>query len=289
MIIEQITSSHVPEILSTQETTGNSPVVGKLIDLTREAQLDMDKLRALNISSRKNLLRWYKTTDRFTEVYNEALKFELTLRTDEERDESRRVLAGRTFQDLAYFSLVRREIEEGSSRVILSPEQTLEFWKSIFPKKQVAQNPFSTGSLMGVHVPDGMIVDPVGHRVIALCEYSLTNMGGSIRRRTLGVALAKETIPEIGTGARFVMVTPRSSQNKIGFDENIQLPLSHSQFRDFVNGIYGHYQTFKHGDKDGAATLDDIQKEIKYQAERAEQGRKNGAILTRGYKGPIPK
>ncbi len=272
-----------------KEAAGDSPVVGKLIDLTQEAQLDMDKLRALDLSSRKNLLRWYKTTDRFAEIYQEALKFELTPRTDEERNENRNYLAGRVFQDLAYFFLVRREIEERSSRVILSPEQTLEFWKSIFPKKQVAQNPFSTGSLMGIHVPDGMVVDPVDHRVIALCEYSLTRSDESIKKRTLGIALARNDIPEIGTGARFVMVTPRSYYNGIGFDENIKLPIEHSQFKNFVDGIYQHYQTFKYGDEDGAATLDDIQKEVKYQAQRAEQGRKDGAILTRGYKGPIPK
>jgi len=274
--------------LAAPKEAGDSPVAGKLMDLTLEAQLDMDKLRTLNISSRKHLLRWYKATDRFKEVYKEASKFELTPKTDEERDGNRGYLAGRTFQDLAYFYLVKREIAEGSSRVILSPEQTLEFWKSIFPKRKVAQNPFSTNSIMGIHVPDGMIIDPVDQRVIALCEYSLTNNHESIRKRTLGIALAKNDIPEIGTGARFVMVTPKSYQIGNGFDEYIKLPFGHSQYRDFVNGIYGHYQTFKHS-KDGAATLDDIQTEIKYQAQRAEQGRKDGSILTRGYKGPIPE
>jgi len=255
--------------LSLNEVLGNLAIEQK-----REEQ--GFTLKQEDVNSRRVLVRWYKGTKSFREVYDESINFTLTPHSEKKSERFMNRLAGRAYEDIAYQFLAVRQPDY---LTLLSPQKTLEFYKKLYPNASVDSNGLGLVSLRGISVPDGLLVGKFRGRsqVFALCDYTLTGDTQYFKRHAVGFQKDKRHFPQLFTPYPYhLFIVPNgatSLREKYPHAKIEQLPFTHKQFRDFIDGIYSVYQS-----SDDAATLPEVKERMEEQLARAKEHLNTGKI-----------
>lgn len=227
-----------------------------------------------SFETRKQLLSWYKQGSRFKNLFKEAVRYNLLPLTDEEAQRIEHRLAGGIFQDISFYTLVSRQSD---NRVLVSPERTLQFFQVLFPHAQLMEYPFHISSLMGISVPDGLIIKGVENdqpRITTVCEFTATGKRKVLESKYLGFQIDRDKYHQFFADAKLLFVTPQGyHSNFISYKgaELEEVPFRYDQLRDFVDTIYYHYSP----DPDGAA-LADMQERAREQWKRTQEFKMNG-------------
>ncbi|MEK0337651.1 MAG: hypothetical protein QQN41_09495 [Nitrosopumilus sp.] len=205
-------------------------------------ELQDDSFQPVRFDSRKALLAEFKVSNRFRQIYDEAFEYYLVPHTDEEIEEYEHRLAGGLFQDLAYSYLSGTQPQ---SRVLLSPKKTLEFYEKLTGAKRV-EHTLGLDSLDSSN-PDGLIVEEHGGgiRIVAVCEYTLSGYVLGFENKYGGFAIGKKKRPGVFTDAQLLFVVPKETNMPIVHNnvETEEMPFTHGQFRNFVNGVFNYYKS----------------------------------------------
>src|SRR3989338_6289744 len=222
-------------------------------------ELQSEEFQPVSVGTREELLEWFKTTGRFRQTYEEASRYLCAPLTDEGLREVMHDFSGELYQDIVYGFLSTKQPQSG---VLLSPERTFEFYKKLYPSRDVVKHRFRLDSLEGISVPDGIVVeehDGVEH-IVAVCEYTLARSKQIFGNKYEGLDIERRHFSQLFADAYLLFVVPEGA-NLPRIDAEVQsMPFTHKQFRDYINDIYSCYQEFE-----GAATLSSIQKNIRKQ------------------------
>ena len=211
----------------------------------QQSKVESTQPLGFDVSSRRAIFAWFKTTNDFRLAYRELVRYCLMPRTNDEINMLRDNFAGRLYQDMTYAVLANRQSKLGG--VFLSSESTLELYKGLYPYARLSQNPFGLGALGSISVPDGVVIgkDHGKEKVIAVCQYTLSGRRERFENIYSGFQIHKMSFPGIfAKGAYLLFVVPekggllREKRKDLHFDV---MPFNHTQFRDFINGIYNFY------------------------------------------------
>lgn len=234
-----------------RNTSELMPIADVLNTLVCEQKKEIQRISfPLAFGTSEVIFKWYERTDRFRRAYQEEVNFSLMPHNAEEYAMNGQYFAGRVFEDIGYFFVARKQAEEG--RIVLSPERTLEFWKRLYPKNGEMGSPHGTGTLSGISVPDGLIIEEMGegNRILTKCEYTLSGKQ-NVQGKRNGGEKDKGSYPGILSQTSLLYVAP---QGVLDNETVLRLPFDTRQFKTFFNHLYSEYP----GDE--TATLYDIQR-----------------------------
>jgi len=214
-----------------------------------------------SIDTGEALLDWFKGTDRFREIYQQAVDYLHEHITDERYEEFEKHFIGRLYQELAFAYLALKE----TSGVLLSPERTLIFYQELYPDADRLEHIFGLDSLEGISVPDGLLIDEVWgvEHISEVWEYGLNCNSGYRGKKHREFQDNSEHQSGILDSATLLFIRPRKilQRNSPGeeftpseFDFDY-LPFTYRQFVDFFRDIHDNYRL--DGDPD-CATLAEI-------------------------------
>lgn len=245
----------------------------------QEKEWQSEQLDPTSLATRKALFDYYKQNKMFKRAYQEAMRFHYLPRREEELQEFRSRFAGRIFHDLAQIST---SAKLSNSRILLSPERTLKFYGDLYSGARRTRHSFGFDSLVGISVPDGLIVEKENDKVqiVAVCEYTLHGDEQSLRRKHDRFGREKKDFPGLfAEDAHLLFVVPRKTklrhQGILGSSQFQELPFTHSQFRDFLNSFYQFYRP----DED-SATLLEIRERAQEQYGRVQERYQDDNLLT---------
>lgn len=163
------------------------------------------------------------------------------------KGEGSRDFAGKLFEELSY-NFIFQELPP--HKFLLNPQQTLNYYKSLFPNTQKVEYTAGFTSLRGIPVPDGLVFDrgwaslfgePVLTRVL---EYTLQK-GGQLVETTLHkdrrFRAIQDERPEVFGFAEVCLVTPYFEndfetltilRDRINLE---MLPFTHEDFRHYFS------------------------------------------------------
>lgn len=227
--------------------------------------------------NKNSLLEAYLGSERFEQAYNAARNYLLMPRTDKKLEEFKGIFTGRMYEDLAYIFMANTELQSG---VILSPERAFEFYRAMYPNKDIIQHPFGSNSLKGISVPDGITVrenDGI-ESIVGVCEYTLSGHRDIFPNKYKRFNARKRDFPELFSNAHLLFVVPTKAgllraakrRDEVRFDK---MPFTHEQFRNFVDKVY-----YKLAPEDMDATLAEIQEEARIQYYKEIDALWNGSI-----------
>lgn len=212
-------------------------------------------------AKRKDIFKEFRAGRVFEEIYQEAARLHLELRTDDELKELRNCLAGAIFQEMAYCFLVNTI----QPKIVLSAERTLEFYSRLHPQESRINYPFGQDSLRGISVPDGLAIDE-GGSISDVCEYTTYGNWANFKNKYRHFCESQGEFTELFANVRLLFVLPEGHYRFFGNNgpgknvEVYRLSFNHEQFRDFIDGIY----RTNHGE----ATFLDLQNRVRGQIER---------------------
>ena len=248
--------------------TAKSSIDDILCNLVAEQKKELQ--RGVFASRRRttegSLESWLMRSGRFQEVYGEAVAYNLISHTDDEFHSFERELAGRLFQDLAYSVLAGRNYP---SAIVLSPEKTLEFYRALYPSRRLNKENFGLDSLLGITVPDGLIVQEQGGfmHIAAVCEYTLMRDYYYFSSKYDGFESHSEKNKRLlgGSCLRFVVPNdePFPAIARYTGVEFMGMPFNRWQFGKFME-----YLISEHRMDEGMPTLAEIRAEVRFQHER---------------------
>lgn len=225
-----------------------------------------------NLASRKEIFSWFKKTEAIRQIYTQALRYSVVPRTEREIEVCRAEIAGEVFQQIAFAYLSQRL---AADQILLSPERTFDLYhKNLFPGKKVVRHPIGTPSLLGISVPDGLLVEnePFGLRIAAAVEYTLDGRWVYFQNKIVHFKGDQEKFPSLFQNSQLLFVTPTFKANQPaipqGEAELRRLPFSHRQFRHFSNWFYGDYRPYQDVliPDSASATLKEIQERAREKA-----------------------
>ncbi len=256
-----------------QQTGSIEDVLHRLVVEQIREQESAD-FKLIPLGTRKEVFKDFKKSERFKQAYRGAVRYHLVPRTEDELLENRKDFVGRLYQDLAY--LVFASKQTGFS-VLLSQERTSEFYKTLYPDAKEVQWPYGITSLQGISVPDGLLVEEHDgdKSILAVVEYTLTGSSHYLEEKFHAVCIAKDRFPTLFSDASLLFVMPKNRVMprilKRGDIELQELPFTHLQFRDFIDGVYEFYRS-----SGESATLKEFQEEALAQFERSKGHLRDG-------------
>ncbi len=225
------------------------PITGslKFLVIKQGQELKKEEFIPQPITSGKDIPQWFEQSEKFQEMYREAINFHLLPRTDSEIEKYRHLFSAKIFQNLANCFLANKQ---AGNRILFSPQRTLEFYKSLHPNADEINNPLGFNSLEGISVPDGIIVEKTeNNRILTICEYTLTRINSYFEKKYLGFSIDKRKFPQLFANAQLLFVTPESTHIPTAITKGggavLFLPFKHKQFGNFVNKIYSHYRQYR--------------------------------------------
>lgn len=253
-------------------------VLHNLVAEQRE-ELQSGKFRSIPIGSWKALRNEFKRSDDFTRVYSKAIRYHLVPQTNEIIEELRTDFVGKLFQDMAYMVLTGLQPQ---SRILLSPMRTRDFYAKLYPKAERTQHRFELDSLAGISAPDGILVEEHEgiERIISVYEFTLTGYDSYFENKYNGFNIDKKHFPKIFANADILFVVPkgynlRNKAIKNGDIKIYEMPFTHKQFRNFINGVCNSFVK----DGEGIYTrFTDFQEEARRQYQRALEHYNNGTL-----------
>lgn len=247
----------------------------QLLVRLRQEQI-VEGVPEVSLASRAKLLADFKKTPNFLQTYRMAVRHFAIPHSQQEMAKLMRCFAGRLFGDMAYLAVANSSLGDGE--VMLSGERTLQFYERLFPDRRIYDDPFDTGAIEGVSVPDGLGLDADG-RIAAVYEYSSHGDQRYFDRKEEAFIVHENKHPGVLGGAYLKFVTPTFSTNKPFGHTIFELPFTHPQLRDFGDSVYFHFRL----DNLDSATLEEIQKRVWEQVERGRGYAQAVGVLPRPY------
>ena len=227
-----------------------------------------------NLASRKEIFTWFKQSEAFRQIYTQAQRYFSVPRTKGEVELCRSDVAGEVFQQIAFAYLSQKL---SATQTLLSPMTTFDLYhRNLYPGKKVVRHKIGTPSLLGISVPDGLLVEnePFGLKIVAAVEYTLKRKRDAFHEKIYYFAFSKLKFPDLFAESCLLFVTPTFSESPPlipqGKAELRQLPFTHPQFRNFSNWFYEGYRPYQDVliPDAASATLKEIQVEAGRQGSR---------------------
>lgn len=219
----------------------------------------------------ESALSWYKQSGLFGDLYQEALNFYTLPHTKEETGDFNKRLAGRVYQDIAFYFLASIQSD---SCVLLSPERTLKFYSGLHPDALPVEHEFGLNSL-NVSVPDGLLVGK-GNQVLAVCEYTLRMDQEKLKKREERLRLEKERFPNLFPPEAYLLLVLAKSLGSADIDFQPAY-FDTKRFGAFIEDLCVSYRS-----KDDSATIVEVQRRARQQLEKGRLYEREG-ILTPEY------
>lgn len=222
------------------------------------------QLKIVSQKTRKCLIKQFKKSERFKQTFNMAVYYILKGVHKDKYEKFRKKFAGKLYQDMVYIFLAENQPEYYT---IWSPEETLKFYKKLYPNAAVAEHIFGLSSLHGITVPDGLLIknDKCSGKIVSVCEYTLAGSEKIFENKFEGMEINQKHFPKLFDDASLTFVLPKGHHPSIlksGEINIIEMPITYKQFRYFEEGVYNHYQLL--GVQDDA-TLSDFRERVKEQ------------------------
>ena len=196
-------------------------------------------------NNRKELMSWFKKSTSFRRVYEEAVDKAIILE-QEKIPIFERELAGGLYESMShhYFTSL-----QPPDRVVVSPNNTLNFFRWIYSNREVLSQDFDLSSIEGIGVPDGLLIEKANgiYRVIAICEYTLHGRKEYMESKHHNFREQQRKYPYIFQNSGLIMVTPKESNissicHKFQETSSVEMPFTHKQYRDFRRGVVEHHR-----------------------------------------------
>ncbi|MBI4130269.1 hypothetical protein HY468_03065 [Candidatus Roizmanbacteria bacterium] len=127
------------------------------------------------------------------------------------------------------------------SKRVLSPQETLNYYKLLYPDNPEVFHPLGQSSLAGISTPDGMVVNE--RRIIAVCEYT-TGYKSSVIKKYPTLLRDRRHFPDLFDPHTVqVFVLPRKQRVSVpGFaKKEVQIErtqFTKTQFSDCIQTLY---------------------------------------------------
>lgn len=212
-------------------------VLNSLVNKEKNALRNLE-YRPLDLNTVDRLRSWFMSTGQ-KETYNDG-NF-----GRETRESLRMKMAGSIFEYIAY-RCMEEEMENTDTGVLLSPSRTFEFFKHLYPFYFEASDVFGKKTIMGISVPDGLLVDTSNEDEYTLpktYEYTSAREERIFQDKYNFFLRMKKNLPQVFENASLVFVVPKFSSrlpnvgrsNIVKFEE---LPFDHFQFSEFLNDSF---------------------------------------------------
>lgn len=227
--------------------------------------LETNEVAPLPIKTRKQLLRWFEQSQRFKDIYTEALRYFLIPMSDEEIEETKERLAGKLYQSIAFSYFAGKQTE---GQILLSPTRTLTFYERLYLNTPRVKHRFGLDSLLGISVPDSLRIrmEENSYQISAVYEYTLTRKSAYYEDKIAAFSYDIINFPHLFAQSRLVFILPRVDHLPTAIKESSALasyiPFKHSQFRHFGNKVIDRYRSHRGSltnPDDVSATLAEIQ------------------------------
>lgn len=267
------------------KTKGNSASLADLLHQLIASQREESQAwqsQLTSFESRKDIFRGFQGTTVFRMRYQEAFRYHLLPRTDQPLNSFRNRLAGALFQGAAllYYALALPQ-----SQLMLFSDKTFDLYRKLYPNSPKKEEPLGQTSLVGVSVPDGMVIDTSKgeEQILAVCECTLSGGSDYYDRHYQGFIMDRKRFPALFAPTHLVFVTPKHPYFLPHIEKDkevkaVELPFSREQFRDYLDSVYNFYRL----DQD-MPTLIEVQQCATLQYERAQNYLSKTGQLTREY------
>lgn len=247
-------------IVEAANQLGETVLFNKLKRL-REKQTDQaSKMPSLpeDLTDPWAILEIFLETNRFKQIYQKATEiFQQSVSGGKEFRIKKERFAGRIFQDLAYSYISWQIAQTESSKMLLSPELTMEFYQYLyrdFLGQKLNTYPFDLTGLENISVPDGMVIED--QRIDGLYEYTLRRISQPfIDCKNSLLSKNREMFSGFKPEAGLTVVMPESQSGlNLKRAKIIQLPFTRDDFGKFTVWIYNNFLPKKQD-----LTLDEMQ------------------------------
>lgn len=197
-----------------------------------------------DLTDPKAILEIFLETNRFKQIYQKATEIFQQPMSGKELQMKKEYFAGRMFQDLAYSYISWQMAQTESSKVLLSPELTMEFYQYLyrdFLGEKLDTFPFDLTGLENISVPDGIVIED--QRIDGLYEYTLRRISQQfIDHKNSSLSLDRENFSGFKPEAGVTVVMPESQSGlKLKRAKIIQLPFTRDDFGKFTAWLYSPF------------------------------------------------
>jgi len=214
-----------------------------------------------DLTNSKAILKFFLETKRFKEIYQKATEIFQQSMSREELQMKKGRFAGRIFQDLAYIYISWQMAQIESSKVLLSPELTMEFYQYLsrdFLGKKLDTFPFGLTGMKNKLVPDGIVV--CNQRIGGLYEYTLRRVSQQyIDSKNSSLYFNRKMFSGFEPEAGLTVVMPEGQSDlNLKKAEIIRLPFTRGDFGKFTVWLYSNFLP-----KEQDLTLDEMQYQVR--------------------------
>lgn len=242
----------VGQILASHTVTQGEPTISKKLEdlrlLTERRELltsnveqrrilSMVKEGQIQLGNWRSLFDWYARSEMFKKVIESNNGNSPVSLNGNKYRKLRSDFGGRVFEDIAFVYAAVKFAEH----IVLSPKETLDVFKRTYHGRRITNFPFGKESIVGVSVPDGLVVDVKTGEVLKILEFSLdrkvNRFAGKIRTILRGI----EKLNGEFEGSTFLFVMPQIYPVPQSIKDNgtsvslYQVPFSHRNFASFVH------------------------------------------------------
>lgn len=276
-------------MVETKTTDNSAPPAGSSIEdflhqlvVSQRQESQAWQSQLTSFESRKDIFRGFQATTIFRRMYQEAFRYHLLPRNDQQLNSFRDRLAGALFQGAAliYYALALPQ-----SQLMLFSDKTLDLYQKLYPNSPRREEPLGQTSLVGISVPDSIIIDTSQEKeqILALCECTLSGDSNYYDRHYQGSIMDRKRFPALFVSTHLVFITPKNPYLPLHIEKDrevkaVELSFSREQFRDYIDSVYKFYRV----DQD-MPTLVEVQQCATLQFKRAQSYLENSGTghLTR--------
>ena len=113
---------------------------------------------------------------------------------------------GRVFECIGYFFMLNRSLG-----LVTSPQETLDFYRWLYPKPQLRRSALGFDSIRGVNMPDGLLIEEQHglYKVVEVCEYTTVRDTEYFEYKFRGFKRIKKDFPAVFDEAQLLFLVPK--------------------------------------------------------------------------------
>ena len=233
--------------------------------LEQETYRNSDEVERFGVETRKGLREATRESAWFKRIYGEAVnRFSVPLSGVDLR-QLKGEFSGAIFENMAYHFLLA---DLDNQTTLLSPQQTFEIYLIQlgldYTSEKVIQHPFDGWGIIGISVPDGLEVGLIDLQIKRVHEYTTSNKNHHLSRKVTSFWANRQHHQFPPSEAGLTMTLPDGimiENRRLAKDlKTKHLPITGSQFREFIHHTINHYRSFQPLEEGVAsATLMEIQ------------------------------
>lgn len=202
--------------------------------------LSMVEKGEIPLNDWKSLFKWYARSDMFKAVIkSKDGNSSISLNGNKNR-KLKSDFAGRVFEDIAFIYVAAKF----AKHIVLSPEETLGVFRRIYSDPEIINFfPFET-TIVGVSVPDGLVIDGKTGKVLKILEFSLDKKVDRIAGKIRTILQGRERLNKEFGESTFLFVMPQTFPVPQSIRDNgasvslHQLPFNRKWFGGFINYLF---------------------------------------------------